>query len=48
MGENYKQYFTPEAVASVPNELYERLQARRASIWKLSTNETELLRNLIN
>ena len=47
-GENYKQYFTLEAVASVPNELYERLQARRASIWKLSANETELLRNLIN
>jgi hypothetical protein len=46
--ENYKQYFTLEAVARVPGNLYERLHARRASIWKLSANDSELLRNLIN
>lgn len=47
-GACYRQFFTLEAVARVPEELYERLQARRASIWKLSANETDLLRNLIN
>ena len=47
-GEHYRQFFTLEVVCRVPNSLYDKLQARRASIWKLSENDRDMLRNLIN
>ena len=40
--------FTLEAVCSVPNNLYHKLQARRASIWKLNPDDENIVRNLIN
>ena len=47
-GENYRLLFTLEAVCSVPNNLYHKLQARRASIWKLNPDDENIVRNLIN
>ena len=46
--EYYRQFFTLEAVCRVTPTLYDTLQARRASVWKLNDNDTESLKNLIN
>ena len=46
--EHYRQFFTLEVVCRVSNNMYDILQARRASIWRLSANDIDELTNVVN